>query len=80
MRERSAGDQGRIHTGPPDTGKVLKETYNNRSNIGEKRYHPVNRNITPLVHLSPRLKNDRLPSQKATKMFCLHRCGPPAPG
>ena len=38
MQERKTGDQERRHTGPPDIGKVLKETYNGKNDIGEKKY------------------------------------------
>ena len=40
MQERSAGDQERIHTGPPDIDRDLKEAYDDKSDIGEKRYRP----------------------------------------
>ena len=40
MQERSAGDQERIHTGSLDIGKDLKETYDDKSDIEEKRYCP----------------------------------------
>ena len=35
---KSAGDLRRIRTGPPDTDKDLKETYDGKSDKGEKRY------------------------------------------
>ena len=35
---KSDGDLRRIHTSPPDTDKDLKETYDGKSNKGEKRY------------------------------------------
>ena len=38
MQERRTGDQERRYTSPPDTGKVLKETYDGKSDIGEKKY------------------------------------------
>ena len=38
VRGKSAGDLMRIHTGPPDIDKGLKETYNGKSDIGEKKY------------------------------------------
>ena len=38
VRGKSAGDLRRIHTGPPDTDKDLKEAYNGKSDKGEKRY------------------------------------------
>ena len=37
-QERSAGDQARIHTGPPDIGKDLKETYNDKLDKERKKY------------------------------------------
>ena len=37
-RGKSAGDLKRICTGPPDIDKDLKETYDGKSDIGEKRY------------------------------------------
>ena len=44
MQGKSAGDQERIHTGPPDIGKVLKEIYNGKNDIREKRY-PLSRQL-----------------------------------
>ena len=40
VQGRSAGDQERIHTSPPDIDKDLRETYDDKSDIGEKRYCP----------------------------------------
>ena len=42
-QERSAGDQARIHTGPPDIGKDLRETYDDKHDIERKKYHPSSR-------------------------------------
>ena len=42
MQERTAGDQERKCTGPPDIDIVLKETYDGKSSIEEKRY-PLSR-------------------------------------
>ena len=39
-RVKSTGDQGRIHTGPPDIGKDLREAYDGKSKIKEKRHLP----------------------------------------
>ena len=39
MQERSSGDQGEIHTSPPDTDIVLTGTYNGKRNKEEKRSH-----------------------------------------
>ena len=40
VQERSAGDQARIHIGPPDIGKDLMEAYDDKHNIEEKKYRP----------------------------------------
>ena len=37
---KSAGNQGRIRTGPPDIDKDLKEAYDDKSGIREKKYLP----------------------------------------
>ena len=37
-RGKSAGDLMRIHTGPPDIDKDLKEIYDGKSDKGERRY------------------------------------------
>ena len=37
-RGKSAGDLRRIHTGPPGIDKDIKETYDGKSDKGERRY------------------------------------------